>query len=331
MREEQFEMLGEIDETIINLINCGGGNVEGPNTDYYKNEDLKHLFKNYLSILQENYGRDPKIANIKLFTNYSRYSFKVIVNKGYKEPEPTYDDDWENKALKVIKKKFKEFEGQGRTYIASYRDILDNPRAKELINDKFIPIQDNWQIRNSGQYKLVKKEEETPNKKEIDSEHVAVVENREEILKDFKFNVDLAKMFYEDFKEDNLKEFLMQSNKVSIDENMTFIPIKIGNKNNYIYVLFVDNQIENLSLFRVKNLRYINEQSNLYTLLKNLLPFEITERSKVFLRFLRSFTNELSKYIIQNEKLLKDIYNNLNDFYKDSRILKQFKFEYQVK
>ncbi|WP_414469454.1 hypothetical protein [Methanobacterium sp. ACI-7] len=330
MENERFNIIQEVDETIHNLINCGGGNLEGPITDYCDPKKDYQWFKGYLSYLQDHFGRDPKIASIKIYANSSRYYFKVKLNKGYKEPEPRYDDEWENKALEIIKNKFNEFEEQGTTYITSYKDILDDSRAKELINEHFIPDQDKWQIRNSGQYKLV--EEKTKDKdKEIGSEGITVVESREEILESFKFDIDLDRMFYEDFEDDNLKTFLMDSSKVPIDENMAFIPIKLANKNNYYYILFVDSQIEDLSLFRIKNLRYINEQSNLYTLLKNLLPFEVTERQKVFMRFLRSFTNKLSESIISNERLLNELYDNLNGFYNDKRILKQFKYGYQDK
>jgi len=228
-----------------------------------------------------------------------------------------FKHEYENQQLlEMISGKFDEAKEQGNHYITSHRDILDHPRAKELINDEFIPSQNEWEIRNSGQYKFIAQiKPKAESKKE---------EIKSETLDKFNFDIMINPMFYEGLDNDNLKKFLSEAHNIPINSDMVFIPIKINNINNHHYVLFIDNKIQTLSLFRIKNLRYINEQSNLIKLLNNILPTITINKQENYHYFLKSFTKELSEQLIFNERLLNEIYKDTNDIYKDKRILKQF-------
>ncbi len=326
--KELDKTIANIEDIIKNLIGNGGGKEEGDFRSIsnlnFQNLDVDvrdYFYKTFLRKMRNDLDRDLKVASHIINVNGDNYLIKIKLNKNYKEPEheltPEEHEEWKRESLKIIEKKFKEFEDQGMNYITSHSDILDHPKAKELINTEFIPSQNKWQIRNSGQYKLVKS-------KKTEQQEV----NNPEIVEEakFEFDVKLNEMFYEGFEDDNLKKFLIGSHKISINENMTFIPIKINNKNNYQYVLFADNEIEDLSLFRIKSLRYVNDQSNLIKLLEYILPDGIRDKQNQYNKFLRSFTKELSKNSLSNEKLLNNVYNNLNDFYNDKRLLKQFKY-----
>lgn len=222
------------------------------------------------------------------------------------------------KDLKIISEKFKQAKEQGNHYIASYKHILDHEYAKDIINDVFIPSQNEWQIRNGAQYKFVKNQEQKRKSNKRKSER------KSEPPEQFDFDFPLNSMFYEDFQDKKLKKFLIESDKTPINSEMAFISIKINNLNNYQYVLFIDNMTETLSLFRTKNIRYINDQSNLNQLLYNVLPPIKTAKSENFHNFLKMLTKELSKQLIGNENILNEIYKDTLNFYKDEQILKQF-------
>ncbi|MGB9978038.1 hypothetical protein [Methanobacterium sp.] len=322
-----------IEETINGLIEHNGGSVKGKfeeisNLDYFKDKKCISNLNQKIKTLREELDRDPKISRQQIVTSREQYFFYIKVNKSYKDHEsilsPEEQEKWKKEALESIKIKFKRFEEEGSKYIASYKHILDDPRAKDLINNEFIPSQNKWQIRNGAQYKLV--EEKEPGKA-----HKSTLETKKEELRKFNFDINIVKMFYEVWNDSNLKQFLIEAHKVPINKKMVFIPIKLENKNNYYYVLFIDNEIEDLSLFRIKNLRYINDQSNLFNLVKSLLPHEIAYKQESYFIFLKLFSNELCKYVLTNEKILRSFYEDLDDFYKDKQILKQFKYEFQKK
>lgn len=127
------------------------------------------------------------------------------------------------------------------------------------------------------------------------------------------------------FKYNNTKfnKFLSKSEKLYITNTILIVPLthKISRgkyKGIYYYYLIIDNELETVTQHEVPNLRFINDESTIYTFIS-----EIYSNTRLNI-FIQELTQTAPKIGVNNENILKKVFNGRTSlFYKDNKLLKQ--------
>lgn len=140
---------------------------------------------------------------------------------------------------------------------------------------------------------------------------------------DSNYEIEPNEPFYEDSEKFKTKklltEFLDKSKKVYINPDMFFISFRYKSEDKF-YILVVNNILENIELYQLNSLNYLNKQHNVYYIIE-------TNRDDKF-----KDLNELKNYVIKtcqkytnyNQDILYKVYKNIDNFKNDKTISKQY-------
>ena len=120
-------------------------------------------------------------------------------------------------------------------------------------------------------------------------------------------------------------EFLIKSKKIYLTDNLFLIPLvrKISrgkHKGIDHHYIIIDNSLKVIYIYKVNNLRYLEDKSNLYKFLNNMY-------SKVRLKlFIKDLTIKAPIMASNNLDIMKLVFKGkINNFYRDGKLIKQYK------
>jgi len=157
--------------------------------------------------------------------------------------------------------------------------------------------------------------------KEVNNNQYQIIYKNEESNTDSDFEIEPNKPFYQDSEEfknkKKLTKFLNKSKKVYINPDMSFIPYKADDK---FYILVVNNVLENIEVYQLNSLNYLNKQHNVYY----IIEANRDDRVKDLNSFKNYIIRTCQKYANYNRTQLYEVYKSVGDFESD-KISKQYK------
>jgi len=127
------------------------------------------------------------------------------------------------------------------------------------------------------------------------------------------------------FKERNtcISNFLMESEKIIIGDGLFLIPllrkiVRGKEKGLHYYYILLDNTLRTIDIYEVTNLRYLDNKSSLYKLLKNTFPGES------FNYILKHITGKAPIMAFKNLDIMNLTFKGkIGNFYRDKKLIKQ--------
>ncbi len=145
-------------------------------------------------------------------------------------------------------------------------------------------------------------------------------------VEEVNFDFDIIKhneLFYrgnEMFKnKKQLVEFLDESKKVYLNEDMCFIPYTYKQDNGF-YLLVINNILRNIEDYQLKSLNFLNKQHNIYYIIET----NRDDRFKDLNAFKNFILKTCQKYVNYNMNLLYSVYPKVDNFKKDKAIVRQY-------
>jgi hypothetical protein len=302
-KEDELKTYNSLENDIIEFFDEEFAKVNN-GYDYHKIIDFKTVIpeekdKEQISEALENhiesYRNNPEYTEWEIKLN--REKLKVtIINETLRRSEEWIRKHFERKIeyLNIKINRLKE---------TNYKGTINAKDSEDkLVFDRIITRDRNDIIEvNEGQYKFI-------------------YDNISNEVKNFE--IESNRPFYEyseEFKNKKLlKKFLDKSKKVNINPDMSFIPFQYKQDDKF-YILVTNNVLENIELYDLKSLNFLNKQHNVYY----ILEINMDNRFKGKLNdFKAHIVKSCQKFTNYNKNILYDTYKTISNFKDESSIVK---------
>lgn len=283
--------------------------------NYVYDDDVTddELIKVAKKFLEENYYDKPEYDNwhFKPSDRFGDLTIEVSNEVRKKRAEEIRKKEHEKYVNEITKKIIGDIDQKKKE---GYKGIMNIEAGYRAWYDDLVKERDDLKCVNTGQYQLI-----------YDNSKFKEIENQNQTHKNGKkvnFQIKPNRPFYEtdegyfSQQDTNIKKFLEESKKVTIEPNMQLIPFKLKKT---FYYLTMDNLTESITLNIVYTaFHHINRQSNLYYQINSAITQELREDYNNFEEYILKQIRSASGY---NTKLLKETYRNPSNLLKSKYIV----------
>lgn len=190
---------------------------------------------------------------------------------------------------------------------AGYKGVLDIPKSNRPYYDLALKYRNDFKRVNTGQYRIIYDNQTT-------KKDTVKVENEIDYPVKFQPPFYLKNEYFFNEEDEDVEEFLTESEKVGLSSNMSLVPFYC--KDTYCY-LTIDNLTEEITLDTVNTaFKHINKQSNLYYQIRQAITKELRNNYDEFEHHLLSDIRKatgINKRILNNT--IKDSDKLINSKY----------------